>query len=191
MLGERCSVAVAMSRNKDRSLEISERRPRKSMGAKLDILFKFGLHELGSCEAGKSNVVPVDDKYLDDGLMKLPKTLRDILAMLVAVNPEKVNSLVTVGFLMIGLEMEVVLMDVPVGRSISRISKSLKFQFPLSRSNIAADFILLLEITWKGKRMMEHTVRMLNDRKRKTATMMLLTDVDNEAMLSFSFVRNE
>ncbi|KAG1464114.1 hypothetical protein G6F56_005147 [Rhizopus delemar] len=191
MLGESCSVAVAMSRNKDRALEVSERRPRKSIGAKLDVLFKAGVHELGSCEAGKSNIVPADDKYLDDGLMKLPKTLRDMLAMLVTANPEKVNSLVTVGFLMMGLEMEVVLMDVPVGHSISRISKSPKLQFPLSKSNIATDFISLIEITWKGKRMMEHIVRMLNDRKRKAAAMMLLTDVDNEAILSFSFVRNK
>ncbi|KAI8056367.1 hypothetical protein BDF21DRAFT_440992 [Thamnidium elegans] len=163
MLGERCSVAVAM----------------------VDILFKAGVHELGSREAEKSNIVPIDDKYLNDGLMKLPKTLRDMLSMLVEVNPEKTNSLVTVGFLLMGLEMEVIFMDVPVGHSIARVSKSHKFGFPVSRSTITIDFIPLLEITWKGKKMMERTILALNDRKRKAATMMLPAGV---LALPFSLV---
>ncbi|KAG2235014.1 hypothetical protein INT48_000256 [Thamnidium elegans] len=190
MLGERCSVAVAMGRNEDRSLEDLEKRERKSVGSKVDILFKAGVHELGSREAEKSNIVPIDDKYLNDGLMKLPKTLRDMLSMLVEVNPEKTNSLVTVGFLLMGLEMEVIFMDVPVGHSIARVSKSHKFGFPVSHSTITIDFIPLLEITWKGKKMMERTILALNDRKRKAATMMLPAGVVNEATLSFSFVRS-
>ncbi|KAI8341207.1 hypothetical protein BC941DRAFT_467257 [Chlamydoabsidia padenii] len=40
-------------------------------------------------------------KYLDDGLVKMPKALKDILSMLVKVNPGKVNELVTVGYLII------------------------------------------------------------------------------------------
>lgn len=191
MLGEKCSVAVSLGKNEDRSLEVSEPRPRKSMGAKLDILFRAGIHELGSCEAGKSDVVPVDDKYLDDGLMKLPKTLRDMLSVLVTVNPEKIRSIITVGFLMMGLEMEMIIMDVPVGHSITRISKSRKFPFPTSRSNITVDLIPLLEITWKGKKMMERTARVLNDRKRKAAVLMLPTDVSKVTTLPFSFVRSK
>jgi hypothetical protein len=83
MLGEHCSVV----RNNDRS-----------MGAKLNILFKSGTDELGSCEVEKD----YDDKYMDDGLVKLPKTLRDILSALVEKNPAKVNQLTTIGFLMTG-----------------------------------------------------------------------------------------
>lgn len=40
------------------------------------ILFKSGTDELGSCKVGKDCVVIVDDKYMNDGLVKLPKTLR-------------------------------------------------------------------------------------------------------------------
>jgi hypothetical protein len=67
MLGERCSVAVTMRRNKDRCLEVSERRSRKTMGASLDILFKAGNHERGSCEVGKSNIIAVMTNTLMTG----------------------------------------------------------------------------------------------------------------------------
>ncbi|KAI9356053.1 hypothetical protein BD770DRAFT_411404 [Pilaira anomala] len=52
---------------------------RKIMGARLYILFKNGTDALGSCEVEKACVITVDDKYMDDRLVKLPKTLRDIL----------------------------------------------------------------------------------------------------------------
>lgn len=43
MLGERCSVAVAVAKNGERRSETKDRRKRKVMGAILDILFKNGL----------------------------------------------------------------------------------------------------------------------------------------------------
>lgn len=42
-------------------------------GAKLDVLFKNGTDELGSCEIGKDNVVIADNKYMEDDLGKLPR----------------------------------------------------------------------------------------------------------------------
>ncbi|SAM00658.1 hypothetical protein [Absidia glauca] len=125
-LGERCSVAVALGRNEDRALEVVERRVRKAMGAKVDILFKAGNDEVGTCEVGKDKVCITDDKYLDDGLIKLPKTLKDMLAVLIQKNPAKINDLFSVGFLMMGLSMELVVMDCPVGRSIARVSRTQK-----------------------------------------------------------------
>ncbi|KAI8978411.1 hypothetical protein BDB01DRAFT_270306 [Pilobolus umbonatus] len=104
-LGEKSSVAVALGRNGDRSLEAVDRRSRKAMGARVDILFRICNTELGSCEVGNNRVTVVDDKYLDDGLIKLPKTLRDMLVVLVQKNPDKVNTLSTIGFLMMGKMM--------------------------------------------------------------------------------------
>lgn len=101
-LGERASGAVALARNEHRGLEAREKRSRKAIGAKLDIVFKIGYNEHGSCEVGKDDVTVADDKYLDDGLIKLPKTLRDMMVLLVQKNPRKINSLLTVGFLVMG-----------------------------------------------------------------------------------------
>lgn len=86
-LGERVSTATSLGRNESRGLEGVNRRERKITGAKVDILFKAGRHEIGCCEVGKEDVLPIDDKYLDDGKIKQPKTLRDMLSKLVEVNP--------------------------------------------------------------------------------------------------------
>jgi hypothetical protein len=101
-LGDQCNVAVSAAKNDRRSLEAIEKRPRKVMGAKVDILFKYGSNEVGTCKVGKEKAIEIDDKYLNDGLVKLPKTLRDMLSVLVKKNPSHINRMVTVGYLMMG-----------------------------------------------------------------------------------------
>lgn len=44
---------------------------------------------MDSGEASKSNIVPIDDKYLNKGLATIRNTLRDTLSTLVEANPEK------------------------------------------------------------------------------------------------------
>ncbi|KAI7871151.1 hypothetical protein BDF14DRAFT_1978586 [Spinellus fusiger] len=188
-LGEKSSVAVALGRNEDRSLEAVRRRSRKATGAKVDILFKICNRELGSCEVGKDNVTIVDDKYLDDGLIKLPKTLRDMLSVLAQKNPAQVNNLSTIGFLMIGLTMELVIMDCPVGHHITRVLRTPKLEFPTTINTFATDFLPLLEAAWKGKEAMKSTVETLNNRKRKVAELSATME-DNSVGLPYSFVRN-
>lgn len=102
-LGEKCSAATMLARNIERNLEAVEKRPRKAMGARMDILFKRGNVELGCSEIGKDNVSNVDDKYLADALVKLPKTLRNMLYAINTKNPDQINNVCTVGLLMIGM----------------------------------------------------------------------------------------
>ncbi|KAG0766829.1 hypothetical protein G6F57_007271 [Rhizopus arrhizus] len=87
-LGEPCSVATSMARNNKRSLEAITPRERKIMGSKIDILFTADNNELGACEVGKGDVSIVDDKYLNDGSKKLPKTLRDMLVTKLPLFPQ-------------------------------------------------------------------------------------------------------
>jgi hypothetical protein len=82
---KKSSVSVSLAKNDCRNLELDERRLRKATGAKLDILFKHGYDEFGFCEVGGDQVTEADDKYLDDGRIKLPKTLRDMFSSLVKV----------------------------------------------------------------------------------------------------------
>ncbi|KAG2211626.1 hypothetical protein INT47_008723 [Mucor saturninus] len=101
-LVERISTASSLGRSESRGLEGLSKRERKVTGAKVDILFKVGHYEVKCCEVGKEDVLPYDNKYLDDGMLKLPKTLRDMFSRLVKVNLVKANSLYAVGFLMMG-----------------------------------------------------------------------------------------
>lgn len=86
-------MTVALGRNEDRSLEAVDKRPRKATGSKADILFKICKKELGLCEIGLNDVTIADNKYLDDGSMKLSKTLRDMFSVLCETNPTKINDL--------------------------------------------------------------------------------------------------
>lgn len=61
------------------------------------------MNELGSCEVGKHGVEEKDDKYINDGLSKLPKTLRDILASQIRLNDDRRNNLIAVVYLMVGI----------------------------------------------------------------------------------------
>ncbi|KAG1138819.1 hypothetical protein G6F37_010191 [Rhizopus arrhizus] len=146
-LGERSSIAVGLARNANRSLETNKKRQRKAVGAKVDILFKVGNNEFGSCEIGRDTVTVADDKYMDDGLVKLPKTLRDMLCMLVNQNPRQINNLSTIGLLIMGLNMELLRMDIPQGSAITRILRTPMFKFLSSPNNIGIDFIPIVEIT--------------------------------------------
>lgn len=103
------------------------------MGAKVDILFKVGNNEFGSCEIGRDMVTVADNKYMDDGLVKLPKTLRDMLCMLVNQNPRQINNLSTIGFLIMGSNMELLRMDIPQGCAITRILRTPMFEFQQHR----------------------------------------------------------
>lgn len=74
----------------------------------------------------------------------------------------------------IGMELELVIMDVPTGHSICRISRSEKFTFPDCTDTFATDLIPLLEIIWKGKQVMitrrvSLTFSSIDDRRSATS----------------------
>lgn len=79
-LGGKASRAVALAKNEKRGLEARERRQRKAVGAKLDIVFKMCYNEHGSCEVGKDDVTVADDSSSESTLSC--KKSSDILKML-------------------------------------------------------------------------------------------------------------
>ncbi|RCH95581.1 hypothetical protein CU097_009723 [Rhizopus azygosporus] len=104
------------------------------MGSRGDVFLKFQDQELGSSEVEKNTVLPTDDKYLNGGLMKLPKTLRDMLSVFVQTNPSRISHFISVKFLVIRLNLELLVADIPVGFSITRISQDRQTKIPLLNS---------------------------------------------------------
>lgn len=51
----------------------------ENMGNKMDVLFSCDDCDLGCTEVGNNSVGDDDDTYLGDGMLKLPKSLKDIL----------------------------------------------------------------------------------------------------------------
>ncbi|KAI9262801.1 hypothetical protein EDC94DRAFT_640527 [Helicostylum pulchrum] len=139
-LGERASIAVALDKNDDGKLEAIDKRSRKNVGAKVDILFKICNSELGSCE--------------------------------------------------VGLTLELVILDCPVGNHITRVSITLKLDFPSTISTISLDLIPLLEISGKGEESMNKNIEILNIRKRRVAHLVDIDEEEKIAWLPYSFTRS-
>ncbi|PHZ13365.1 uncharacterized protein RHIMIDRAFT_250576 [Rhizopus microsporus ATCC 52813] len=69
---------------------------------------------------------------------------------------------------MLGLDMELAVMDVPVDQYISWVTKTCKFELTFSVEAMSVDFLPLLELIWKGKKTMKMAHTELASRKRET-----------------------
>lgn len=81
--------------------------------------------------------------------------------------------------------MELVVMNVPKGKHIARVTRTEKFPFPSTMESFSADFLSLLELAWKGHEMMKKNLAALNRRKRKAAV--LVTGDEESVILAPSF----
>lgn len=70
-------------------------------------------------------------------------------------------------FSLLGLNLELLIMNVPAGKTTTRITRTKKLSFPAKLKNIRLDFLPLLEVTLMGKAMMENLAKIIDDRKRK------------------------
>lgn len=101
-IGEKSSVASAIRRNSERRLEGPEVRQRKNMGNKMDMLFYCDDYELGCTELGKNSVGVDDDKYMGDGMLKLPKALKDMFCMAANACPSHLRDFRMIGYVIMG-----------------------------------------------------------------------------------------
>lgn len=186
-LGERTSASSAFGSKEGRFMELTEEGDRKLVETKVDILFKRFTYELGCAKVGDHDVLVIDDQYLNDGMLNLPKTLRNMLCSLVEVNPCKINELYTIGFLMMGLDLELLIMNVPAGKTITRVNRTKRLSFPTTAKSIRLDLLPLLELTLVAKALMENLMRIIDERKRK-AVVLDTNEIFASPLLPFSFV---
>ncbi|KAL9542367.1 hypothetical protein MBANPS3_008653 [Mucor bainieri] len=154
-LGEKASAAVSLGRNIYEEVASGTRKRRKATGSKLDILYKTGVDELGCAEVGNLSVTADDEKNYDAGKLKMPKTLRDMLVALATRNLNKAKELITVGYLLMGVDMQLVMVDFPYNLHIARVTRTSSHAFPLQISKVSTGIPPLLEMTWKGKALMK------------------------------------
>ncbi|KAI7907456.1 uncharacterized protein BX663DRAFT_864 [Cokeromyces recurvatus] len=159
-IGEKSSVASAIRRNSERRLEGQEMRRRKNM----DMLFFYDDCELGCTEVGKNSVGVDDDKYMGDGMLKLPKAMKDMLCMASKVCLSHLRDFRMIGYII----MEVVMLDSPVGY-VSRIVRTDVFKYPKNINSFSVDIIPIIEIIWKTKVVMETTMKAIENRQKKVA----------------------
>jgi hypothetical protein len=81
--------------------------------------------------------------------------------------------------------MELITMDIPKGKYVTRVTRTEKFPFPSTMESFSADFLSLLELTWKGCEMMRKNMTVLHQKKRKVAV--LVTGDGDSITLAPSF----
>ncbi|CAO3651392.1 unnamed protein product [Mucor fragilis] len=166
-------------------------RDDRSLDVKIDTLYKFGQVELGCSAVAEVDVSLMDGEYLDDWFLKLSKAPRDMLCLQVAKNPAKMNHLRTFGLIVIGSNLEVLIMDFPYHCSISRVTRSSRFSFPNNVAEIAIEFIPLLEIVFKLKQAMLENVKTLGKKSARQLHFLLKTMTKKIMFLfHFSKIRN-
>lgn len=100
--GEKSSVASSIRRNLGRKRETAHPREKSSMGHKIDIQFSCNGFEIGCAEVGNCQKDRNIDKHLNDGMLKLPKQLKDMMTRMVKACSYLIRSLNTVGFIIMG-----------------------------------------------------------------------------------------
>ncbi|CDH50662.1 hypothetical protein RO3G_07569 [Lichtheimia corymbifera JMRC:FSU:9682] len=159
--GEKTMTATAQRRNNNRISEGGELK-RKAVGTKVDIRFSYLQYEYGCVEAGLEDD-QTGTKTINEGRLKLPRALKDILVQLSKSAPSSISKIKVCGFLISGFQITAYIMDCPNGGAC-RITKVGPHEFPRALEQFSAKMIPLLFLTWQIRQIMESTAHVvLND----------------------------
>ncbi|KAI9495808.1 hypothetical protein BDB00DRAFT_759640, partial [Zychaea mexicana] len=134
---------------------------RKLVGTKVDLIFINGAHEYGCLEVTCSNDQH-NTKATIEGRLKLPRTLKDMLASLSKMAPTRTHDLKVIGFIVTGRNLTLYILDCP-NSSVVRIKKFGLYEFPSSVEQFSKMFIPLLSLVWQAKTIMKNTLAIIND----------------------------
>ncbi|KAI9490558.1 hypothetical protein BDB00DRAFT_875156 [Zychaea mexicana] len=134
---------------------------RKVVGTKVDLIIKQGNLEYGCMEAGCSDD-PLNTKGVDEGRLKLPRTLKDILCRLTKEAPGKMNDIKVAGLVISGINITLYIEDCPAG-SVTRLKSIGPYEFRGSVEKFAKKFIPLLAlVVWQTKVIMKNMLQIIN-----------------------------
>ncbi|KAI7858607.1 hypothetical protein BDC45DRAFT_531788 [Circinella umbellata] len=161
-LGEKGSRSLSEDRNNDRSIATVAPMQRKEVGTKVDILFTFCDYELVTAEAGKSSDVSSTKTFQESGI-KCPKTMKSMFNNLLMRYPNTLRQLSTFGFVLSGLNINLLIMDSPSGH-VCRISKLPQFlQYPTIPARLMRDLSLSIKLVWGTKKLMENVTNKITN----------------------------
>lgn len=100
-IGEKSRNASAARQNQNQALATTERRANRTMGHRIDVIYKYKGFKLGCIEIGNDSITRTDNRYMNDGMIKLPKCLGDMFYILANEHPERINNLVTYNLIII------------------------------------------------------------------------------------------
>ncbi|CAG8728820.1 21744_t:CDS:10 [Racocetra persica] len=151
--GESCSYASSNRKNSQRVVASTEPMKRKAMGRRGDLIIRKWHTEYGCSEAGKIFEGINGTKIIKEGGLKMPKMLRDMfidLCKTMEMRKNKIRRLETVGFIISGLRISLLRLDLPAGH-VCRLSRTRLFEMPTQISEFGAKALPTISLVWKAK----------------------------------------
>lgn len=140
------------------------------------MIFAYDALELGCTEAGLSDDGPTGTKEIKEGVLKIPKELKNMLLRLVAVAPQNRHDISTIGFIIsgscffpsskdsclidsfsLGLQISMLVMDIPCGY-VCRLSRTDRYAFPISPDFMSKQLTPILQLIYSAKELMLKTI---------------------------------
>ncbi|KAF7723901.1 hypothetical protein EC973_001524 [Apophysomyces ossiformis] len=160
--GEKASTASSARRNSERTIAGLQDISRKIVGQKVDMIVRFVAEEFACAEAGRDSNGTT--KELVEGMLKCPKSLRDMIFKLATLNPSEVHDIVTFGFVFMGLKMTCLTMDCPAGY-VCRLQRLGPILYPESEQTFVARITSLILTVWRIKAMMKRSLAVVQNEK--------------------------
>ncbi|CDH52463.1 chitin deacetylase [Lichtheimia corymbifera JMRC:FSU:9682] len=160
--GEMTSQASAQRMNGGRDPSAIHYMKRKRMGTKTDGLFKskVGFLELGTCEAGKCSDT-ISTKSIQEGSLKCPKTLKDMLIGIVQESPKNIRNVQTLGFIVSGVYIKLIAASFPQGYVCRILDLSGWLQYPTCERDMVKKLTPIIQLVWHAKTTMTQVVDMV------------------------------
>ncbi|KAI8140070.1 hypothetical protein BJV82DRAFT_236025 [Fennellomyces sp. T-0311] len=158
--GEKTSSASANRRNDARIVAGAESMSRKAIGRRGDLIFVYSKVELGCGELGRYNEGAKGSKELRESFLKTPKMMKDELAELISKRPDKRSQFRVVGFISMGLTLQMLVMDSPTG-NVCRIRRTQRYEYPETVDLFQASVLPMYEMVLKAKAIMLGNIRIL------------------------------
>lgn len=119
------------------------------------------VEDYGASEAGETYDGDQATKRLEEGFVKLPKYLKDMLDNILSIADDR-NKLQTVGFIHSGLQSYVVRADHPT-KYITRIQKSRTYHLSNDRSKFGTTVLPAISIAWIIKDIVKNTYNIIQE----------------------------
>ncbi|CAO3702545.1 unnamed protein product [Rhizopus stolonifer] len=163
--GEKASFSSSKRKNKDRSIGAIDPLVPKKVGFKCDMIFRKiacnhdEILEFGATETAKDYDGNEATKRLTEGLIKLPKCLKDMLDNLVT-KSRTADGIETVGFIHSGLQSFLVRADRPT-TYITRITRLRSIHISSDISNFGPTVLPSLYSAWIAKEIVKRVLLLL------------------------------
>ncbi|CAO3593739.1 unnamed protein product [Absidia cylindrospora] len=169
------------AKNNKRNIDSINKKVRAMDGYKVDIIYRSR-----GVEAGREQGMDKSTKEIDDGHLKQPKVMKNMLCELVKKKPGLAGKLCIVGFTVMGTKINMLLLDAPSSGYVVRTTRT----EPINTLEFADNMRKLLTFAFTGRLLLEHNYRTYSSYKSPTSSNIININyrhTEPSPLLAYSF----